>query len=173
MGLTVDQARKTIAMVENAYAPIAEVRLKLAVAQHEQVKRDWLCDARVAAFALAFISATGDDWTTTRGVYSYAASHMDDMFNKTLENWPMYEAGSKKSEFLEALDGAGYGGKPPQRDTYGSRPQYAMLETALRTTGKNWGKLSPLYAELVIGLSLATTTDEIVAVVQTFLDGLR
>ena len=173
MGLTVDQARKTIAMVENAYTPIAEAKFKLATAEHEQIKMDWHNDARVMAYALAFRAATGDDWTTSRGVYSYAACHADDMFVKTLENWPMYEAGKKKSEFLEALDGAGYAGKPPSRDNYHARPQYTMLETALRTTGKNWGKLSPLYAELVIGLSLAITTDEIVAVVQTFLDGLR
>jgi hypothetical protein len=173
MGLTVEQARKTIAMVENAYTPIAETKFKLAVAQHEQIKMDWNNDARVAAYALAFRAATGEDWTTTRGVYSYAASHMDDLFAKTLEFWPMYEAGAKKSEFLDALDGAGYSGKPPNRDEYRFRPQYTMLETALRTTGKNWGKLSPLYAELVIGLSFAITTDEVVAVVQTFLDGLR
>jgi hypothetical protein len=173
MGLTVSQTNKTIEMVTTAYKPIADAKFKLAEAQHEQIKMDWLNDARVMNYASAFRTATGEDWTIARGMYSYSASRMDDAFAKTVDEWPDYKTGKKSSEFLQALDSAGYAGRPPNKDNYHAKPQYAMLETALRTTGKNWGKLSPLYAELVIGLSFATSTEEVEAVVQTFLDGLR
>lgn len=176
MGLTVSQSQKIMNIVEERWAVLESARFKTAQAVYDSILSKWNADPRVLHFATAYVAATGEDWWTrpAGGGYMYAVNFGNQWIENAARYWPDYLSGVKDGSLWEALNDAGYHtSAKPERMAFRSTSQSGMMDTALRTTGKNWGKLSDTFAALAINTALATDTDELLVAVQNFMDSLK
>jgi len=175
MGLTVTQSMKIMEMVEQKWTLLEGERFKKMQLAYNLILDRWHADPRVHRFALAYVDATGEEWfTITSSVSYYTHAFGNQWLDNAGRYWPDYLSGVKRGELWDALADAGYTAEArPEHQAFRATPQASMMGVALRTTGKNWSRLSDMFAALVINISLASDTDELLKAVDTFLDSLK
>lgn len=174
MGLTVDQTFKIIQMVEAKWNPLELARQRTAKTTYDNVIDKWGTDPRVVAFADEFEKATGTTLFSPIA-YSYGTSGFGQSFLREAPTfWSDYLTGAKTGKLWDALLDVGYfGGIEPSNLSFGNTTQAQIMQVALRTTSKNWARLSDVFSDMVINISLAKDTDELLAAVESFTSNLK
>jgi hypothetical protein len=175
MGLTVEQSYKIIQMVEAKWNPLELARQRAVKAKYDDVLAKWESDPHVATFTATYKKAMGSDFLLPTTSYVYGTTGVGNTFLREVQSyWNEYLAGVKNGELWDALRDAGYYlGIEPSNVNFVQTTQAQILQVALRTTGKNWARLSDVFAEMVIGISLAKDTDELLKAVESFTNNLK
>lgn len=175
MGLTVQQANRIINMVQQAWAPLEVRRYREADAIYNNIIMKWESDPRVTTFANAYEKATGESFFVASGYgYGYVAGFAARFLDEAYRTWAEYIAGAKGGELYDALSDSGYHVKAkPDHMNFHNTTQSNTMDAALRTTRKDWARLSDAFAALVVNLAVVTTTTELLKAVEEFTDSLK
>jgi hypothetical protein len=174
MGLTAAQAQQVIGMIEKSWNAHGSAAYKALLRSNELALQEWENTDEYNDFNDAWRDAFGSEISSSNVVTSYSAKDSYYLRQWVTMAWQKFLDGEITPGVLHhALAKCGYQALPEGPIGFHSSAQAQMLTIALRSTKKNWGVLSPAFAEMAINLGLATNKEEAEKAVNTFMDALK
>jgi hypothetical protein len=160
-------------MISKEYQPVASAQHAEESRIYEEILERWDRDPRVMKFADSYRLAYGEWIVAPSGGWPPNRCPRTTFLSEIIGQWENYEKGKYGGDLWDAMRDAGFTGKTPTLKCYEGLQQATLLETALRTTRRNWSVLSDAYAQLVIEMKLAPDAGAFQVIVNRFMDSLK